>query len=231
MTVTTRGSSETADVDAPVWLRRPSTAVERLDDAAARLALAARGHPRTNRAMYALSMLGDDGRVWIAAAAVEAIRSRRPVHTFSRAMGWLIAESVTVNLVIKRVVRRGRPAVVTEHEHRLRIPSDTSFPSGHASSAATMAVILSEDSPLAPLWFALAVGIGASRVHVGVHHASDVLGGWTVGVAFGLLARRYRSFPTAERTWSRIVSSQSSASRKPCSVSARAAGPVASALG
>jgi membrane-associated phospholipid phosphatase len=51
-------------------------------------------------------------------------------------------------------------------------------------------VLLSEDSPLAPIWIALAAGIGASRVHVGVHHGSDVAAGWGVGVGFGLVARR-----------------------------------------
>jgi undecaprenyl-diphosphatase len=82
--------------------------------------------------------------------------------------------------------------VVTLHEHRLRIPVDTSFPSGHASSSATMAVLLSERTPFAPLWAGLAVGIGASRVHVGVHHGSDVVAGWAVGVVFGLLGRLSR---------------------------------------
>lgn len=230
MTVTTRGSSATTSGVPPRWLRRPTTMVERIDDGAAKVALTLRGHPRANRAMYALSTVGDDGRIWIAAAGIEAARSARPLRSFSRSMTWLVAESVTVNLVLKRVVRRTRPAVVTEHEHRLRIPRDTSFPSGHAASAATMATILSEGSPLAPLWIALAAGIGASRVHVGVHHGTDVVAGWVVGVSFGLLARRYPSFPAAP-ICARIESSHTSASRKFCSLSARVAGPAALAAG
>ncbi|MEZ5239905.1 MAG: hypothetical protein R2716_13465 [Microthrixaceae bacterium] len=47
------------------------------------------------------------------------------------------------------------------------MPADTSFPSGHAASGALMAVILSESSPMAPVWVLLALGIGASRAHVG----------------------------------------------------------------
>jgi membrane-associated phospholipid phosphatase len=143
--------------------------------------------------MYALSILGDDGRVWIAAAAVESLRSAEPRRTFAHAMGWLSVESVIVNGPMKMLAKRPRPSSITEHEHRLRIPKDTSFPSGHAASAATMATILSRGSPFGPLWFALAVGIGASRVHVGVHHGSDVLGGWAVGIAIGAVARRFRS--------------------------------------
>jgi membrane-associated phospholipid phosphatase len=168
------------------------TIVERFDDSVARLALVARGRPLVNRAMYTLSTLGDDGRVWIAAAAVESMRSDDPRRTFARAMSWLSVESVIVNGPMKMLAKRPRPSSITEHEHRLRIPKDTSFPSGHAASAATMATVLSRDSPFGPLWFALAVGIGASRVHVGVHHGSDVLGGWAVGVLIGSIARRSR---------------------------------------
>lgn len=170
-------------------LRPAARLVVRFDDAAAALALRARQRPSLDRAMYLLSAGGDDGRVWFAAAAVEAARVRSP-RRFLVLVGWLGIESAVVNLGIKRMARRPRPDAVTEHEHRLRIPTDTSFPSGHAASSAVMAVLLSEDSPLAPLWVALALGIGASRVHVGVHHGSDVVAGWGVGAAFGLLARR-----------------------------------------
>jgi membrane-associated phospholipid phosphatase len=165
--------------------------VEQLDDAAARLALSVRRRPGPNRAMYALSALGDDGRVWIAAAVAESLRARRPMQTFGHAMLWLGIESALVNGPMKIVVHRPRPDAPTEHEHRLRIPSGTSFPSGHAASAATMATVLSMRSPLAPLWYLLAVGVGASRVHVGVHHASDVLAGWAVGAAIGSVGRRF----------------------------------------
>ena len=167
----------------------PAELVERFDDRAAALALRARHLPPLDRAMYVLSSCGDDGRIWFAAAAVEAARVRS-LRRFLTLVGWLGLESAVVNLGMKRVARRPRPDVITEHEHWLRIPTDTSFPSGHAASSALMAVLLSEDSPLAPLWIGLAAGIGASRVHVGMHHGSDVAAGWGVGVAFGLVARR-----------------------------------------
>ena len=55
---------------------------------------------------------------------------------------------------------------------------------------------LSDGSSLAPLWCTLAVGIAWSRVHVGVHHASDVLGGLAIGTAIGLAARHVAPLPT-----------------------------------
>jgi membrane-associated phospholipid phosphatase len=178
-------------------VRRSLSMVEQFDDAVARFVLSLRRRPGPNRAMYALSSLGDDGRVWVAAAAVESLRARRPLHTFGHAMVWLGIESALVNGPMKMLVRRPRPDAPTEHEHRLRIPGGTSFPSGHAASAATMATVLSAHSPFAPLWYLLAAGVGASRVHVGVHHASDVLAGWAVGAAIGSVARR--SHPDRDR--------------------------------
>jgi membrane-associated phospholipid phosphatase len=179
--------------------RRIADSVARFDDGAAALALVTRRSSLTDRMMYTASMLGDDGRVWIAAAAVEAARSQRPGARFVHSVGWLAAESVIVNWGIKPLTSRPRPPR-TEHERRLRIPSDTSFPSGHAASAATMAVILSQDSPLAPVWTALAAVIGLSRVHVGVHHGSDVVAGWLVGSVIGLAARRSTPGLRADRT-------------------------------
>ena len=169
-------------------VRTPVALVERLDDAAAVMALRSRRVPGWDRAMYLASACGDDGRIWIAAAAFEAARVRSP-RRFAVLVGALAVESAVVNLGIKKVARRPRPAGVTEHEFWLRIPTDTSFPSGHAASSALMAVLLSERSPFAPAWVAMAAAIGASRVHVGVHHGSDVVAGWAVGAAMAAALR------------------------------------------
>lgn len=169
--------------------------VEQVDDLAAALALRTRQVRWLDRTMYALSACGDDGRIWIAASLVEATRTRSP-RRFVELVGWLAAESALVNFGIKRVARRPRPDHLTDHEYWLRIPSDSSFPSGHAASSGLMAVLLSRSSPFAPLWVALAAGVGVSRVHVGVHHGSDVVAGWAVGVGMGLVARRASRSPS-----------------------------------
>jgi len=165
--------------------------VSNVDDVAASGARLARGLPGMDNAMYALSWLGDDGRVWFAASAFEGVRRGRPVPWFLHSVAWLGLESALVNLVMKRIVRRPRPAASARRDpaHDLRIPTDTSFPSGHAASAATMSILLSDGSPLAPVYLPLAVGIGASRVYVGVHHGTDVLVGWGVGALCGFLGR------------------------------------------
>jgi undecaprenyl-diphosphatase len=71
----------------------------------------------------------------------------------------------------------------------------SSFPSGHASAAFTAAGILAEDSRAWPLWYLLAGLVASSRVHVKIHHASDVVGGAVLGIALGRMARRAWPLP------------------------------------
>lgn len=73
----------------------------------------------------------------------------------------------------------------------------TSFPSGHATLSAitylTIAALLarSQSSPRIGMYFivlaaVLTVLIGVSRIYLGVHYPTDVLGGWCVGAAWAL---------------------------------------------
>lgn len=160
----------------------------RIDRWADRQVGRARGNRPIDRVMYSASRFGDDGRGWILVALVRSRFTADPWRTFARQMTWLSIESIVVNGPIKMAVRRPRPAFDRDHPHHLRRPTDTSFPSGHAASAATMAMLLAEDG-WGPLWWAIALTIGASRVHVGVHHPSDVVAGLVIGAGFGLLAR------------------------------------------
>jgi len=52
------------------------------------------------------------------------------------------------------------------------------------------AALLSDGSRAKPAYYALATVVAASRIHVRVHHASDVVGGIILGVALGALAKR-----------------------------------------
>ena len=167
-----------------------ATTAAGLDRTADRVAAVSRRRSGITDAMYLLSRAGDDGRVWFVAVLIESGTKRRPLPWAGSALIALGLESALVNWGIKNLVRRPRPPVAFGHGLRLRPPRDTSFPSGHASSAALMAMILSDDSTLpASLWWVLAGGIGWSRVHLGVHHGSDVLAGWFIGGLLGWCAR------------------------------------------
>ncbi len=82
--------------------------------------------------------------------------------------------------IAKRAYMRPRPRLTPW----LAGPTDPSFPSGHAAGAAVvliLAALLIEQRGLVPTAFALVIGIGLSRIAMGVHWPSDVLGGWLFG--------------------------------------------------
>ena len=67
--------------------------------------------------------------------------------------------------------------------------SDKSFPSGHTTAAFASMVPLFILGKKKISWLALvfAVMMGISRIYLGVHYASDVLGGIVVGSLAGLV--------------------------------------------
>ncbi len=144
--------------------------------------------------MYGASAVGDHGIVWLALAGVQALRRRQTGRPWSgpfiRVAAGLGIESVVVNGPVKYMFRRTRPVHDRPRPLHLRQPRTSSFPSGHATAAFFGAALLREDDPVWPLYYLVAVIVAASRVHVRIHHASDVIGGAVIGVALGELARR-----------------------------------------
>jgi undecaprenyl-diphosphatase len=100
--------------------------------------------------------------------------------------------------VLKTVVNRARPVFV----HPVATAPGASFPSGHAFTATLGAgVVLLVALPLLPrrgrpvAWLLAALvplAVGYSRIALGVHWISDVVGGWLLGI--GLLAGTTAAF-------------------------------------
>ena len=147
-----------------------------------------RGHRAWDRAMYAASAAGEHSLLWLALSAWAGWRTGRPGSTLARAGLALGAESLMVNGLVKAVFRRDRPGPGAEHPYHLRRPLTSSFPSGHASSAFFAAALL-RGTPGWPIYYPLAALVAASRAHVRVHHASDVLAGAALGTVLGEAAR------------------------------------------
>ena len=150
-----------------------------------------RGNPVADRVFYTASELGDWSLVWHLLGAGQGVLWRDGFARAIRLSSCMGLESAIVNIGVKSLFRRARPVHEGERPHHLRTPRSSSFPSGHASAAFCAAALLSDNTRAKPLFYAVAGVVAASRVHVRIHHASDVVGGVVVGVALGAAAKRW----------------------------------------
>jgi undecaprenyl-diphosphatase len=164
--------------------------IERFDDVVDGLFDVLRGRPIVDRVMYSVTELADFSVLWHILGVAQGLTRADGFERALRTSAALGIESVLVNGGIKTLFRRVRPVPQFERPHFLRTPKTTSFPSGHASSAFVAAAVLSDGSRAKPLYYALATVVAASRIHVRIHHASDVVGGVVLGIGLGALAKR-----------------------------------------
>jgi undecaprenyl-diphosphatase len=137
--------------------------------------------------------------VLVALVVVYELMSRRyhaAILVLAATLGGLL-----VSHLLKDLYDRPRPELVPHLTH----VSTASFPSGHAMLSAvvylTLGALLARlvDDWWAKLYFiGAALGltgvVGLSRVYLGVHYPTDVLGGWAAGLSWAILcwlAARY----------------------------------------
>lgn len=158
-----------------------------------------RGNPDLDRAYYLASELADFSLIWLLIGAAQGLRSdERDPDAALRLGVTLLVESLVVNQGIKRLFKRPRPVAVAPRPYALRKPLTSSFPSGHASAAFTAAGVLAQREPdRRVLVYALATFVATSRVHVKIHHLSDVVAGAALGTVFARIATR--AWPLPER--------------------------------
>lgn len=150
-----------------------------------------RGNPVADRLFTAASHAGDFSLVWHAIGIGRGAVTNRPDQVVVLA-ALLGVESLVVNQGVKRLFRRQRPTIMGDDRLRVRTPRTSSFPSGHASSAAFAAMVLSAwDGPkVGMIWWKVAAVVAISRAYVRIHHGSDVVAGVVLGSLLGLVGRR-----------------------------------------
>ena len=156
------------------------------------LSLRKRRPSATDRLATVASTLADRSRLWwLVAAVLFAGGGRFGRRAALRGLMSAGMASALANGPVKLAVRRARP----DARHRLpgvRRPTTSSFPSAHAAAAFGFATGVAQELPLAaPPVVALAGLVSYSRVRAGMHHPTDVLGGAAIGVAAGLVTRRF----------------------------------------
>jgi membrane-associated phospholipid phosphatase len=142
---------------------------------------------RAERAVARFSRLGEHGALWLALGALGQSIDR-PSRARWRAGIAAVACAYALNTAVKLLVRRRRPCL-PGLPALTSTPTRMSFPSAHAATSFAGALCYSRAGlPRAPV-YALALGLSASRVYLGVHYPSDVLGGALLGAAVGSGAR------------------------------------------
>lgn len=161
------------------------------------------GHPAWVRAMADVSNIGSPTVMRVGTGLLALVLWLRGARRLALWIAAAMIGGAVIDPVLKTVVGRARPAFA----HPVATAPGASFPSGHAFTATLGAgVVLLTLLPLltrrgrALAWL-LAVlvplAVGFSRLALGVHWTSDVVGGWLLGV--GLLAATTAAFETWRR--------------------------------
>jgi undecaprenyl-diphosphatase len=172
--------------------------------AAAALNSLVAGHAAVVSVVKTVTWLGSSGVLWTltgTAAVVLAIRRRWRLAVYLLVAG---AGVLTLDPVLKALVGRLRPVVA----HPIAYGTGDSFPSGHALGSIVCygALFLVFLPATRGQWrrlftvviVTLIVAIGASRLLLGVHYLSDVLGGWALGITWlGVTAFAFELFRQA----------------------------------
>jgi membrane-associated phospholipid phosphatase len=158
-------------------------------------AVAAMSTPLLDEPMRVTSRVADHSKLWIGTAAVLATfggrAGRRAALTGLAAVA---ATSIVVNQPMKLAGSRRRPdrlAMRVPGSRWVSMPSSTSFPSGHAASAAAFAVAVEGVLPRLRLPLRVAAAaVAFSRVYTGVHYPGDVIVGALTGAVIAGATRR-----------------------------------------
>lgn len=158
-------------------------------DETARAQIHGRRVEALDKAMPVLTDLGSTYAIVGAAAALAGTGRRR----LARDVGVAGTAAWVASQGLKLVYKRARPYESGEVTISVRKPAGSSYPSGHPAVAAAVARVLDAGlhEPARGFINRLPRMVAFSRVYVGVHYPTDVIGGLLLGRAIGDLWLRY----------------------------------------
>lgn len=125
--------------------------------------------------MPKITMLGDGGFIWIAAALILLCTKNYKKHGIILLTALLIG-SILCNVILKNAVGRLRPFQInTDMQLIIHPPGGFSFPSGHTMASVIAATVLNKaNRKFGYFAIPLAALIAFSRLYLYVHFPSDV---------------------------------------------------------
>lgn len=137
-----------------------------------------------------LTRLGDHAEIWLLLILIMAFQARRRKSAMLSVVA-IALEILIVSLIMKPLVMRGRPFLLSEINLLIPAPSGHSFPSGHSASSFAIAFLLFREDITLKWPVIITAGLMAfSRLYVYVHFPSDVLIGSLIGIAIGEIVYR-----------------------------------------
>jgi len=160
--------------------------------------------PSAAPAMLFFSFIGSAVPVGVFTTGIALFFCRRKRNREATVVVIAVLGAFLLEELLKTIFRRPRP-----HLAPFTGAHGYSFPSGHATVAAALAVVLAwlwychaRNRP--SRWLGPATGllfplfIGISRVYLGAHYPSDVLAGFILGAAWGVMVAAFLLPPTAK---------------------------------
>lgn len=140
--------------------------------------------------MQGISWIGGGIQRYVIVAALTVALWRWWGWGAALAMGLTTLVSAFTSEILKAYFARVRPDL----NPHLDIVTSAAYPSGHANNAAVVYILFIMLVPQArhPGWqlaaAAMIIVTGLSRIMLGVHWPTDVIGGWMLGTFFALMA-------------------------------------------
>lgn len=132
-----------------------------------------------NPLMVTFTNMGENGAIWALITVAMIICPKTRKIGIIAGISFALSAAVTL-LLAKEFIERPRPfTVLAELVPLGERKTSFSFPSGHTVTAFAVAFVVLRSSFKKIGWsiFALAVLMGFSRLYVGAHYPTDVLGG------------------------------------------------------
>lgn len=168
--------------------------------------------PTLDAVMNAITNLGSATVLGVLFVLVEGVLLYRRDRAKALFLAAALGGSVALNGILKVTIERPRPMLPWAH-----VLPDFSFPSGHSMNslvfylAVALIVWVTYGRRIGIVAVAVAViisiSIGFSRIYLGYHYLSDVVGGFLAGLAWLFVVAI--AFETIPRTWARRGHSKS----------------------